>query len=590
MLRFVAPIALLLVLVLGNPSPATAAERPNVLLILADDMGWGDVRSHGNPDAETPHLDRLAANGARFDRFFVNPVCAPTRAALLTGRYPERTAAVGVTRGREAMRAGEVTLAERLRDAGYATGAFGKWHNGEPFPMDPQGQGFAHFTGFRGGHWTEYFDPTLLRDGRDAPTSGYITDVLTDAAIAFVEANRAGPFFCYVPYNAPHAPFQVPVAEFDRFRARGHDALEASVLGMVANLDANVGRLLAALDRLDLSRSTIVVFLTDNGPNTARFNGGMKGRKGSVDEGGVRVPMFVRYPGRVPAGTVVDRIAAHIDLVPTLLDLAHLPPAAGLDGRSLVPLLEGRAAGWPERRLFVHQFRHDQPLSPFPGAVRTDRYRLVRTGRGTALYDLRDDPGQARDLSRREPDTARELSAAYDSWWADVSRGIPGEPLPIPVGHPEAPAVELPAPAAALAGGLSYFGKSGWAHDWIAREGWSGTGAAASWRVDAAAPGRYEVALRYALKPGEEGATVRVAAGESVAEGTLREAHDPPVIRPTHDRVPRTEVGERAWREVSIGSLSLPEGVSTVVLTASPAGPESGAGPEVKAVVLRRRD
>jgi arylsulfatase A len=220
--------------------------------------------------------------------------------------------------------------------------------------------------------------------------------------------------------------------------------------------------------------------------------------------------------------------------------------------------------------------------------VRTDRYRLVRTDRGDALYDMQADPGQAHDLARREPGTVRTLAAAYDAWWADVSRGIPAEPLPLPIGHAGAPAVKLQAPEAELAGGLAYFGKSGWAHDWIAREGWAAPGAAASWRVQAAAPGRYDVTLKYALKPGDEGATVRLAAGERAVEVTLREPHDPPV-HPSPDRVPRTEVGARDWAEIPLGALDLPAGGSRLVLTARPAGPTT-AGPEVKAVVLRRRN
>ncbi len=203
-----------LLLLAGNPL-AQAQSRPNIVLILADDMGWGDMSSHGNPVVETPVLDRLAAQGARFERFYVSPLCAPTRASLLTGRYHLRTGVASVTSGLETMRSSEVTLAEVFKTAGYTTGAFGKWHNGAHYPENPEGQGFQEFLGFCGGHWTNYFNTALQHNGQMAKTSGYITDVLTDAALGFIEQNKTKPFLCYIPYNAPHGPFQVPDTYFN---------------------------------------------------------------------------------------------------------------------------------------------------------------------------------------------------------------------------------------------------------------------------------------------------------------------------------------------------------------------------------------
>src|SRR4030095_1574895 len=326
-------------------------SRPTLVLIVADDMGWGDVRSHGNDRLDTPVLDKLAADGARFNRFFVSPVCAPTRASLLTGRYHPRTGVAWVTRGLETMRSEELTLAEALRDAGYATGCFGKWHNGAHYPHSPGGQVFDEFLGFCAGHWNNYFHTTLEHNGRPFKTNGYITDVLTDAAIAFIDKQRGRPFFCYIPYNAPHGPFQVPERYFSKYKRRGLDAKTAAIYGMVENIDDNVGRILKQLEAARLTDRTIVPFLTDNGPNGERYNGGMKGIKGSVHEGGVRVPLFIRWPGRIRPGTTVENIAAHIDLFPTLLELCGLsePRTLSLDGISLVPLLEGKSDGWPER-------------------------------------------------------------------------------------------------------------------------------------------------------------------------------------------------------------------------------------------------
>ena len=399
------PLAALLLILLA--APAFAADRPNVLLILTDDQGWGDVHSHGNERLDTPNLDRLAAQGARFERFFVSPVCAPTRAALLTGRYSLRCGVHGVTRGHETMRSEEVTIAELLRDAGYATGCFGKWHNGAHWPTDPHGQGFDRFAGFAAGHWNNYFDPLLPYPPRHAATriepadpdgpvrtEGYIADIFTDAALRFMGEQQIGekrdePWFCYVPFNTPHWPPQVGERLFEKYLARGFGPENAAAYAMVENLDRNVGRLLAALDQWGLAEDTIVLFLTDNGPNGNRFNGGMRGRKGSAHEGGVRVPLFVRWPGRIEPGTTIERNAMHIDLLPTLCELCNVPLPEGreLDGESLVPLLTGGAAGWPDRRLFTFKDWRGEPNGR-SGAV-PHRPLAVRPRRGAGLAVVR---------------------------------------------------------------------------------------------------------------------------------------------------------------------------------------------------------
>lgn len=538
----------------------TRPAAPNVLLIVTDDQGWGDIQSHGNPVLRTPNLDRLAASGARFDRFFVCPVCAPTRASLLTGRYHPRTGAVWVTRGLETMRSSERTLAELLHEAGYTTGGFGKWHNGAHYPNHPLGQGFDTFLGFCGGHWNTYFDARLERDGRPEPTHGFITDVLTDAALAFIRENRDRPFFCYVPYNVPHAPFQVPDEPFERFRALGLDPTLASVYGMVEHMDANVGRLLATVDDLGLSDRTIILFLTDNGPNTDRFNGGMRGRKGSVHEGGTRVPLFVRWPSRVAPGTTVSRIAAHIDVLPTLLEACSVPVPADLrlDGRSLVPLLtEVESPRWPERELFFHQFRNDRsPLSPTPGAVRTDQFRWVHDGKAPQLFDMRTDPGQERDLAAARPEVAATLSRAYDAWFRDVFAGYSGRP-PIPVGFAEVPVVELPAPEAYLQGQLRYAGGAGWANDWIT--GWTDPAGTIAWELDVHEAGRFDVSLLYGCPVSSVGSRLAVIAGERRIVAEITRPFDP-APAPGPDRVRRTEVDERPWDVLRVGPLELPAG------------------------------
>jgi len=561
------------------------AQRPNVVLIMTDDQGWGDVRSHGNDKIDTPVMDRLAASGARFDRFFVCPLCAPTRASLLTGRYHLRTGTHGVTGGKEIMRAEEVTVAEVLKRAGYVTGCFGKWHNGAYWPHHPNGQGFDEFYGFCAGHWNNYFDTTLDHNGKEVRSSGYITDVLTDAAIAFIRRHRDRPFFAYVPYNAPHSPFQVPDRYWDKYKTRGLDEKTASVYAMCENIDGNLGRILEALDELKLAERTMVIFLTDNGPNGRRFNGEMAGAKGSNQEGGTRVPCFVRWPGHVRAGTVIRQIAAHIDLLPTIAAIAGVarPKTLPLDGVSLLPLLTATANDWPDRMLFEK------------GAVRTQRWRLQmpRTGRKarpnakprTKLYDMIADPGQKRDVAAKHADVAEKLAKAYRAWYADVSKGIQGMPPPLPVGHEKAPDVTLLAPECKMTGKVRFKQGRGWANDWITN--WTSTDDRVAWDLDVVHGGRYEVTLMYTCPAGDVGSRVRVDAGGKHVEGTVRKAHDPKPI-PSPDRVQRKEVYEKVWAPLNLGTIELARGKTRLTVRALTKPGRQAL--DLKAVRLRRAE
>ncbi len=532
----------------------TPVRKPNIVLCMTDDQGWGDIHSHGNNQIDTPVMDQLAESGVRFDRFYVSPVCAPTRASLLTGRYHLRSGVHGVTRGWETMRSDEITAAEVFKAAGYATGCFGKWHNGAHYPYHPNGQGFDEFFGFCAGHWNNYFDTTLERNGEPVQTKGYITDVLTGAAIEFIQTNQNRPFFCYLPYNAPHSPWQVPDQYFDKYKVRGLDDTTACAYGMCENVDDNLGRVLKTLDRLNLTTNTIVVFLTDNGANSDRFNDGMKGRKGSAHEGGVRVPLFISWPGHIKTGAEIPQIAAHIDLLPTLADLAGIPipKTKPLDGTSLVPLLEGNASSWPDRKLFTYWNRR--------GAVRTQRYRAVKTGQRWELYDMRTDPGQKENIAKQHPDIVLEYSEAYEKWLEDASKdGF--DPIPIPIGYPERPEVIMPGHEAYFVPesreGISYNFAPGWANDWITN--WTSIEAYPYWNVDAIRGGRYEIAIRYTCPKRDVGAKIRVEIGGASIEGTVQKAHDPAPI-PSPDRVPRKEVYEKVWATLNLGTVTLQKG------------------------------
>jgi arylsulfatase A len=575
----------LIMLVMGawvtrRPAADAAAVRPNVLFILTDDQGWGDLSLHGNPVVQTPNLDRLARSGARFDRFFVSPLCAPTRASLLTGRYHLRTGTVSVSQGWERMRGDELTLAEVFRQNGYATGCFGKWHNGEHAPEDPNGQGFDEFLGFCAGHWNNYFDAELQHNDRMVPTKGFITDVLTNAALAFIGKHKARPFFCYVPFNAPHSPHQVPDRYFDKYKAKGLDDEQASIYGMVENIDDNVGRLLQALDRLKLTQNTIVVFATDNGPNGHRFNGGMKGIKGSVDEGGVRVPLFVRWPGRIRPRTLIRPNAAHIDLLPTLVDLCGLrfTPAYPLDGRSLTSLLLGRSDTLADRMLFTHVTNmNGNQLLAEPGSVRTAQYRLVRQRGQTLLYDMLRDSTQTTDIAADQPGQVQRLRTAYDRWFADVSRSIQfSRPAPV-----AARRVLLQAPEARFSGGIRYKQGNGWANDWLTN--WQSPADSIWWDVVVKRPGTYQLSLQYTAPAVAHGAVVTVTAGNETRQQALPGGFDPP-LKPSPDRVPRKEVYEKSWAWLSLDKLELPAGNHRILLRAQSAS--NGPVADVKALLL----
>lgn len=538
-------------------------RRPNVLLIITDDQGYGDISSHGNKLIETPAMDRLASEGARFDRFFVSPVCAPTRAALLTGRYYLRTGVHGVTGSRETMRAGEWTLAELLKSHGYATGCFGKWHNGSNYPHNPLGQGFDEFLGFCAGHWNNYFDTTLEHNGKPVQTEGYITDVLTDAALDFIEKNKANPFFCYVPYNAPHSPWQVPDRYFDKYKAKGLDDETACSYGMIESVDDNMARLLQALDKHGLAEDTVVIFLTDNGPNTERYNAGMKGRKGSSHEGGVRVPCFVRWKSRINPGTVVAPLAADIDILPTVAALCGLPMNAPtpVDGIDFSPWLKGESRQPLARTLFNHW--SGNTVRRTGGAVRTDRWRAVNTPGGWELYDMTHDPGQSRDVAAQHPQELSQLTHAYEAWYTQVTRdGY--DPIPIELGHLASPRNTLYAPTGQLHGeGIQFSVRSGWANSWVTN--WTGRDSYISWEVNVVRAGRYHLAIQYCVSEQELGSKVRVELAGRSLDAIVNKAHDPPLDL-LQDRVPRNESGQKNWATMEFGELELPAGQTRLMV------------------------
>ncbi len=556
--------------VFRNTAQATQPnKRPNILMILTDDQGWGDICSHGNPVIETPTMDKLANEGVRFELFFVSPVCAPTRASLLTGRYHLRTGTNGVTRGWENMRTEEVTIAEILKEHDYVTGCFGKWHNGSNWPYHPNAQGFDEFVGFCRGHLNNYFDARLERNGEFFQSKGYISDVLTDHAIKFIEKNKTKPFFCYIPYNAPHGPYQVPDRYFTKYKAKGLADDLACVYAMCENLDDNLSRLLMKLNELD--DSTIVIFLTDNGPQFYRYNGGMKGKKGSVHEGGVRVPMFMRWPGRISPGKKVEKIASHVDILPTLTAMCEITKyqTLPLDGKNLLPLIQDTTENWQDRRIYTFKFsRNDDRV--VPGSVRTQRWRAVRGGKkgqNWELYDMKSDPGQKRNVAKNFPELLEELKDEYEKVSKEATKN--GFDLPIHIGYNQWPRVILPAHEAYLektnGSGISYKGNAGWANDWITN--WTDIHAYPWWNVKVIHQGFFNISIMYACSNENLGAKFRVEINDQTKDGIITQAHDPrPLYSP--DRVKRGEVYEKTWANLKVGTLRLQPGKTKLILRA----------------------
>jgi len=481
-------------------APVLAAEsprRPNVVLIMTDDQGYGDLGCTGNPVLKTPNLDRLYRESVRLTNFHVDPTCSPTRSALMTGRYSTRVGVWHTVMGRHIPRAEEVMMPRVFAESGYATAIFGKWHLGDNFPFRPQDRGFQETLIHGGGgigqipdHWgNDYFDDTYFRNGQPKKFAGYCTDVFFREATRFIEAHRGRPFFVYLPTNAPHAPYRVGDEWSAPYVSQvGDDAELAKFYGMIANIDDNLGRL---TDNGTARGATFGDYRGNEGRLLSGYNAGMRGRKGSPYEGGHRVPCFFHWPaGKLTGGRDLDGLSAHLDLLPTLIGLCGLKDLQPLarDGISLRGPLTGTARIPADRVLFAHHQELPYPEKNRFASVMQDRWRLIlrndlEAKPAVELYDVTDDPGQARDVAAQFPEVAARLRAAYDAWWDDLAKGF-DRPAEMVVGDERQNPSELTC--------FEWHNSQQW-HQEAVRRGFEANG---YWTVRVAQAGKYRIALR----------------------------------------------------------------------------------------------
>jgi len=562
--------AMLAITVLLCASIAAKADQPNVIIIMTDDQGYGDFGATGNSVIETPNIDAMAARSASMTTFYVSPVCSPTRASLMTGRYNYRTRCIDTYVGRSMMEPDEVTLAEALKSGGYRTGLFGKWHLGDCYPMRPMDQGFDDAVYHRGGGLAQpadppendrrYTNPYLFRNGEKFQAEGYCTDVYFDYALEFIEENSTNeaPFFAYIATNAPHGPYHdVPEELRERYMAKNLEEIMigaandderdklARIAAMITNIDENVGRLFEKLGELDITENTLVMFLVDNGPNSRRYVGPFRGTKSGVHEGGIRSPLWIHWPARLGSDNTSDVPVAHIDLMPSILDMCGVdtPDTVTLDGRSFLPLLESGDAPWPERNIVIQSHRGDRPVRYHHFMIRDKRWKLVHpSGFGREnfegsprleLYDVVNDPGETNDQAEARPEIVARLKEAYDTWFDNVSSTRPDNYAPprIIIGADAAPETLLTR------------------QDW--RDGTWRQESTGHWLVDVATAAPYDITVRGHER--EEPATVELIVGESVivkskdpgaAECTFEAIH----VQAGEQRIEaRIHYGEDTW-------------------------------------------
>lgn len=560
--------SLLFLFLLSSCSNQQNPVKPNIIIILTDDQGWGDLSCNGNTNIETPNIDKLAETGITFDRFFVCAVCSPTRSELLTGRYHVRSGVWSTGAGGERMDLDETTIAEVFKNAGYTTAAYGKWHNGMQAPYHPNSRGFDDFYGFCSGHWGNYYSPMLEHNGEIIKGDGFITDDFTQKGLDFIENNKDKPFLLYLPFNTPHSPMQVPdqfwekyknkdLEMFNREKEKEDTLFTKAALAMCENIDWNVGRISQKVEELGLTENTIIVYLSDNGPNGVRWNDNMKGKKGSTNEGGVRSPLIIKWEGKLRGGKEIGQITSGIDLLPTLAELAgiDLQTIKPLDGISITPLLINDTVDWKDRIIYNYW---GGKLS-----LRNQKFRLDHENK---LFDMVNDPGQYHDVSEKFPNEYRQLILAKANWQEEVASELNRDTSrPFTIGHPSVFQTQLPARDAIGHGNIQRSNKypnSSYLTNWIA------TTDKITFDAEVLNSGNYEVELFYTCPENDTGSNVKLSFNESNLEFEINEAFNSPLLD-DRDIYPRMEGFVKEFYRKRVGTIYLEKGKGLLTLQAT---------------------
>ena len=539
-------------------------QKPNILIFLTDDQGWGDLSFNGNSNLSTPNIDGIANNGAAFDRFYVSPVCSPTRAELLTGKFFIRSGVNGVTRGYERMNLDHSLISDYFKEKDYRTGVFGKWHNGSQPPYHPNSRGFDEFYGFTSGHWGNYYDPVLENNGEITRGKGYISDDITNKAISFIK-NSKKPFFTYVSYNTPHSPMQVPdsylkdknIVLKGRYSDKENVKKTEAALAMVENLDYNVGKVIDSLKKYKLYDNTIIIYFSDNGPNGNRWNNDLKERKGSTSEGGVRVPFFIQWPKKIPSGITVNQISSVLDIFPTLIELTNNSSEIDFDGLSFKKYLEDQKFKDDQRKIFSYW---NNKIS-----VRNNRFILDNQNN---LFDLKVDHQQEIVVNNKFTKEYNELKKAKNVWKNTVvdkyKKSIKRRRFT--VNDLESVYTHLPARDAEITGDLkrsSIHANCSFIENWENKEDYI------YWDVEVLSSGKSNVELYYTLPENSVGTEIAIEYEDQIIYKELKTFHDPKLQGYEKDIVKRIESYTKEFNKVAIGDIDFKKGSSVLKLKTS---------------------
>ena len=535
-------------------------NKPNILIFLSDDQGWGDLSINGNPNISTPNIDAIGLNGAVFEKFYVSPVCSPTRAELLTGKYFIRSGVRGVTQGYERIDLGHSLMSDFFKENKYKTGLFGKWHNGSQPPYHPNTRGFDEFYGFTSGHWGNYFSPVLERNSKIVRGKGYISDDITDKAIRFMK-NSKHPFFTFVSFNTPHSPMQVPntflenreVIKQGRYKDRENILKTKAALAMVENLDYNVGRVLDSLKKFKKHNNTIVIFFSDNGPNGFRWNNDFKGKKGSTNEGGVRVPFMIQWPKSIKKSIKVNQITSVMDIFPTLVELCNFKSTINFDGESFVKNLKNPNLLDDTRKVFSYWGNKV--------SIRNNNFILDSDNN---LYDLNSDIEQSNPLDSFTS-AYTQLKSAKKKWEDLFIRNYQKkkDKRRFTVNYSNQIDTHLPARDADITGKLkrsSIHPNDSFIENWIDKEDFI------YWEIDVMEKSSAEVELYYTLNKESKGTKIAIEYQNKFYVKVLNESFDPDLFGQENDIVERSESYNKEFKKINMGKIDFHQGNSVLKL------------------------